>query len=222
MNPIRVLIADDDAGIREALALLVDSDPGMTVVGSAAGGAEALELAAARRPDVVLMDVQMPGMGGLEAARILAGRGAVPRVVMLTVFDLDEYVFEALRAGASGFLVKNCPPAEILHAVRVAHAGEALLAPSVTRRLVDRYARRDPVRAGEERGVGRLTERERETLTLIGRGLSNAEVAETLFVTPTTVRTYVSRVLSKLGARDRAQLVVIAYESGLVGGTDRP
>ena len=216
MSAIRVLIADDDAVIRSSLRLLVEHEPGMSVSGEAPDGKQAIDLAREHRPDVVLMDVQMPRMSGLEATRSLCSEVAGPRVIVLTMFDLDEYVFEALRAGASGFLLKNSPPSEVLRAIRVAYDGEALLAPEVTRRLIDRFAgpSRDHT---EDSGVGRLTERERETLQLIGRGLSNAEIAAALFVTQTTVRTYVSRILSKLGARDRAQLVVVAYESGLVG-----
>lgn len=216
MSAIRVLIADDDAVIRSSLRLLVEHEPGMSVSGEAPDGKQAIDLAREHRPDVVLMDVQMPRMNGLEATRALCSEVAGPRVIVLTMFDLDEYVFEALRAGASGFLLKNSPPSEVLRAIRVAFDGEALLAPEVTRRLIDRFAgpSRDHT---EDSGVGRLTERERETLQLIGRGLSNAEIAAALFVTQTTVRTYVSRILSKLGARDRAQLVVVAYESGLVG-----
>ena len=216
MSAIRVLIADDDAVIRSSLRLLVEHEPGMSVSGEAPDGKQAIDLAREHRPDVVLMDVQMPRMNGLEATRALCSEVAGPRVIVLTMFDLDEYVFEALRAGASGFLLKNSPPSEVLRAIRVAYDGEALLAPEVTRRLIDRFAgpSRDHT---EDSGVGRLTERERETLQLTGRGLSNAEIAAALFVTQTTVRTYVSRILSKLGARDRAQLVVVAYESGLVG-----
>jgi len=216
VSAIRVLIADDDAVIRSSLRLLVEHEPGMSVSGEAPDGKQAIDLAREHRPDVVLMDVQMPRMNGLEATRALCSEVAGPRAIVLTMFDLDEYVFEALRAGASGFLLKNSPPSEVLRAIRVAYDGEALLAPEVTRRLIDRFAgpSRDHT---EDSGVGRLTERERETLQLIGRGLSNAEIAAALFVTQTTVRTYVSRILSKLGARDRAQLVVVAYESGLVG-----
>lgn len=212
MRPIRVLIADDERVIREALRLLVDSDPGLSVVAEAGDGAEVLRLVERHRPDIVLMDVQMPRMTGLEATRILATRPGGPRVIVLTMFDLDDHVYQALRAGASGFLLKNSPPAEVLRAVRAVHEGNALLAPEVTRRLIERLtpARRD-LRVEE------LTARERETLTLIGQGRSNGEIAARLFVTPTTVRTYVSRILAKLGARDRAQLVVAAYESGLVG-----
>jgi DNA-binding NarL/FixJ family response regulator len=209
---IRVLIADDVAAIRSSMRMLVDSEPGMTVVAEATDGDEAVQLAHLYRPDVVLMDVQMPRVTGLEATRVLRSRADGPRVLVLTTFDLDDYVYEALRVGACGFLLKNTPPAEVLHAIRVAHDGNALLAPEVTKRLISRLA---PAR--DDARVGRLTERERETLVLIGRGLSNDEIAVELFLTATTARTYVSRILTKLDARDRAQLVVIAYETGLVG-----
>ena len=213
MSVIRVLIADDEAPLRQALRLLVDSDSGMTVIAEAQDGAEALTLAKRHRPDVVLMDVQMPQVTGLDATRQLCAEPDGPRVIVLTMFDLDEYVYAALRAGASGFLLKNSPPGEILHAIRVAHEGNALLAPEVTKRLIGHLT---PEVTSDTR-VDRLTARERETLTLIGQGLSNDEIATALFVTPTTTRTYVSRILTKLDARDRAQLVVIAYESGIVG-----
>ncbi len=212
MSAIRVLIADDDTVIRASLRLLVESEPDMSVVAEARDGEEAVRLAVEYLPDVVLMDVQMPYMTGLAATRRLSAESDGPRVIVLTMFDLDEYVYEALRVGASGFLLKNSPPPEILRAIRVVDEGNALLAPEVTKRLIRRFA---PARAGT--GVEVLTDRERETLVLIGRGLSNAEVAAALFVTVTTVRTYVSRILGKLSVRDRAGLVVIAYESGLVG-----
>lgn len=211
MTPIRVLIADDEPSIRSSLKLLVDNEPGMCVVAVAGDGDEAIEFAGTYKPDVVLMDVQMPRMGGLKATRILCDRPTGPRVIVLTLFDLDEYVYEALRAGASGFLLKNSPPGEVLRAIRVVHDGNALLAPEVTRRLIGHLS---PHRRDER--VDGLTTRERETLTLIGQGLPNAEIAAALFLTPTTVRTYVSRILTKLSVRDRAGLVVVAYESGLV------
>lgn len=212
VNPIRVLIADDEAPLRDALRLLVNSEPGMTMVAEASDGAQALQLAARDRPDVVLMDVQMPRMTGLEATRRLCSDPNGPKVIVLTMFDLDEYVYEALHAGASGFLLKNSRPGEVLQAIRVAHDGNALLAPEITKRLIGRLA--PPAKHNAR--ADSLTVRERQTLVLIGQGLSNDEIAAALFVTATTVRTYVSRILSKLAARDRAQLVVIAYESGLV------
>ncbi|MER7447081.1 response regulator transcription factor [Microbacterium sp. NPDC097977] len=211
MTPIRVLIADDEPSIRSSLRMLIDSDTDMEVVGESADGEAAVEIAARLRPDVVLMDVQMPRMTGLEATRIMVADAGGPRVIVLTMFDLDEYLYDALRAGASGFLLKNSPPGEVLHAIRVAHEGNALLAPEVTKRVIGRFA---PLR--EDHRLEHLTARERETLTLIGRGRSNAEIAAELFVTVTTVRTYVSRILTKLQTRDRAGLVVIAYENGLV------
>lgn len=218
MTPIRVVIADDDPRLRESLRRLVDDADDMTVVGVAVDGVEAVEVVTGQRPDVALLDVRMPQQSGLEAARVLAAGGSQTRIVVLTMFDLDEYAFEALRVGASGFLLKNAPPAELLRAIRVSADGNALLAPEVTRRLIARYAETRPL---EDHRVARLTDRERETLVLIGGGASNAEIARELFVTQTTVRTYVSRILTKLGARDRAQLVVIAYESGLVGNAFR-
>lgn len=186
----------------------------MVVVAEADNGADAVKLAERLRPDVVLMDVQMPRMNGLEATRLLSQQNTTVRVIVLTMFDHDEYVYEALRSGAAGFLLKNSPPSEVLHAIRVAHEGNALLAPEVTKRLIGRFA---AVRENPQ--LAHLTVRERETLALIGKGRSNAEIAAELFVTVTTVRTYVSRILTKLHARDRAGLVVIAYESGIVGAT---
>lgn len=215
MNEISVLIADDDAHIRTSLRLLIDDEPDMTVSAVAADGAEAVESILEHQPDVALMDVRMPRMTGLEAAGILASRESSTRLVMLTTFDLDDYVYQALRQGASGFLLKNAPLPDILKAIRTAHEGNALLAPEITRRLIDRFTLRP---AAHDR-ISELTVRERETLTLIGQGASNNEIAAALFLTRTTVRTYVSRILTKLDARDRAQLVVIAYEGGLVGPT---
>lgn len=208
---ITVLIVDDEPRIRSSLRLLVDSEADMTVVAEAADGQDAVERAVDLDPDVILMDIRMPRMTGIDAIRLLAERNSRSRVIVLTVFDLDEYVVDSLRAGASGFLVKNSPPREVLHAIRVVHEGDALLSPAVTKRVIGRFA---PMR-GDDR-VQALTAREVETLVLIGRGCSNAEIAAELFVTVTTVRTYVSRILAKLHARDRAGLVVIAYESGLV------
>ncbi|MFI6294228.1 response regulator [Nonomuraea sp. NPDC050790] len=211
---IRVLVADDQALLRGSFRLLVDSEPGLEVVGEAATGVEAVTLAAVVRPDVVLMDVRMPEMDGIEATRRLGGG---TRVLIVTMFDLDAYVYAALRAGASGFLLKDTPPADLLSAIRVVAAGEALLAPTVTRRLIEEFARTPAVPAF--RGLDGLTEREREVLTLIARGLSNHEIAEYLHLSLATVKTHIGRLLTKLDARDRAQLVIAAYESGLVGAT---
>lgn len=216
---IRVLIADDQALLRGSFQLLVNSNPDFTTVGEAGTGMEAVALTAEHRPDVVLMDVRMPEMDGIEATRRICGDPATAgtRVVILTTFDLDEYVYGALRAGASGFLLKDTPPADLLAGIRVVAAGEGLLAPTVTRRLIDEFARRpEPARPLPRRLEG-VTEREREVLTLIGRGLSNAELAGHLGLSLATVKTHVGRLLTKLAVRDRAQLVIVAYETGLVG-----
>ncbi|MEV0591356.1 response regulator transcription factor [Nonomuraea cavernae] len=209
---INVLLADDQALVRAGFKALLDAQPDMTVVAEAADGAEAVRLSREHGPDVVLMDIRMPGTDGLTATRQMPPG---PRVIILTTFELDEYVFEALRGGASGFLVKDTEPAELIQAVRVVAAGEALLSPSVTRRLISEYASRakEPLAAD---GLDRLTEREREVLTLVGAGMTNDEIAAKLFMSPATAKTHVSRAMMKLNARDRAQLVVIAYESGLV------
>jgi DNA-binding NarL/FixJ family response regulator len=215
---IRVVLADDQQLIRAGLRVLLETEDGFAVVGEAADGAEAVAATRATRPDVVVMDVRMPVMDGIEATRqITADRAAnAPRVLILTTFDLDEYVFEALRAGASGFALKSRPLEELLSAIRTVAAGEALLAPSVTRRLIAHFAEGSRVPRRTPRGLDELTEREREVLSLVARGLSNAELAKTLHVSLPTVKTHVSRILTKLGARDRTQLVVLAYESGLV------
>ncbi|MGP3955298.1 response regulator [Nonomuraea sp. 3N208] len=209
---INVLLADDQALVRAGFKALLDAQADMTVVAEASDGAEAVRLAAQHRPDVVLMDIRMPGTDGLTATRQMPEG---PRIIILTTFELDEYVFEALRGGASGFLVKDTEPAELIQAVRVVAAGEALLSPSVTRRLIAEYASRakEPVVAD---GLDQLTEREREVLALVGTGMTNDEIAAKLFMSPATAKTHVSRTMMKLHARDRAQLVVIAYESGLV------
>jgi DNA-binding NarL/FixJ family response regulator len=211
----RVLVVDDEALLRTAFSSLIDAEDDLDVVGEAADGRLAVELASRLRPDVVVMDVRMPVMDGIEATRQITGDPAAdgPRVLILTTFDLDEYVFDALRAGASGFALKSRPLEELLSAIRTVAAGEALLAPSVTRRLIAHFAHRAPLRSP---ALAELTEREREVLGLVARGLSNAELAETLHVSLPTVKTHVSRILTKLGARDRTQLVVLAYESGLV------
>ncbi len=214
-----VLVVDDQALLRTAFSSLINAEEDLRVVGEAADGAQAVELAVELQPDVVLMDVRMPVLDGIEATRRITAlpQPSVPRVLILTTFDLDEYVFEALRAGASGFALKSRPLEELLTAVRVVAAGEALLAPSVTRRLIGHFASRalSPLRVPES--LHELTEREREVLELIARGLSNAELAERLHVSMPTVKTHVSRILSKLGARDRTQLVVIAYAAGFAG-----
>jgi DNA-binding NarL/FixJ family response regulator len=217
---IRVLLADDQALVSAGFRLLIDSDPDYEVVGEARDGAEAVALAVETRPDVVLMDIRMPNVDGIEATRRIAAdeRTADVRVLVLTTFDLDEYVFQALRAGASGFLLKDTPPAELLTAIKVVAAGDALLAPSITSRVIATFATQpEPtVVSADAKALSSLTDREREVLTLIGRGLSNAEIAEHLIVGTATTKTHVSRVLAKLNARDRAQLVVFAYETGLV------
>jgi DNA-binding NarL/FixJ family response regulator len=214
---IRVLLADDQALVRAGFRSLLEDEDDLEVVGEAGDGAAALELARSTRPDVVLMDIRMPVMDGLEATRRIAADKLLDgvRVLVLTTFELDEYVFEALAAGASGFLLKNTDPVELLRAVRVVAAGEALLAPSVTRRLIAEFAAR-PRPGGTPVELAALTDREREVMALAAAGLSNEEIAERLVVSPATARTHVSRAMVKLGARDRAQLVVFAYESGLV------
>jgi DNA-binding NarL/FixJ family response regulator len=214
---IRVLVADDEALLRSAFSMLIGAQDDLEVVGEAADGQQAVELAASLNPDVVVMDVRMPGMDGIEATRRIAhDRDAGPRVLILTTFDLDEYVFEALRAGASGFALKSRRPEELLGGIRTVAAGEALLAPSVTRRLIEHFTDRTKPTARIPWGLAELTEREREVLVLVARGLSNAELAETLHVTLPTAKTHVSRVLTKLGARDRTQLAILAYESGVL------
>ena len=216
---ISCLIADDQAMVREGFGALLAAQPGIAVAGLAADGAEAVRLARQTRPDVVLMDVRMPVLDGLQATReLLSDPGDAPKVLMLTTFDLDEYVYEALRAGASGFLLKDAPAAELVHAVRVVAAGDALLAPSVTRRLIADFTKRPPARTTAPIGPPHspLTPREEEVLTLIARGLSNAEISDTLVIAEQTTKTHVGRILMKLQLRDRAQAVVFAYESGLV------
>ena len=208
----RVLVADDQALLRGTFRLLIDSDPGLETVGEAENGAEAVALARSRRPDVVLMDIRMPVLDGVEATRQICAE-LTARVLVLTMFDLDQYVFAALRAGASGFLLKDTPPAELLAAIRIVAAGEALLAPSVTRRLIAEFGRIPETPRSTLTGV---TQREEDVLRLVGRGLSNAEIAGRLHLGVGTVKTHVSHLLGKLGVRDRAQLVVVAYESGLI------
>jgi DNA-binding NarL/FixJ family response regulator len=214
---IRVLLCDDQALVRSGFRMILEARDDLEVVGEAADGAQALELTWRYLPDVVLMDVRMPRVDGVEATRRLVQAGSQARVLILTTFDLDEYVFEALRAGASGFLLKDVQPAQLVDAIRVVARGEALLAPTVTRRLLDRFAHTLPGAADEPVSeLGALTEREREVLALLAGGLSNAELAERLFLSQTTVKTHVSSILRKLGLRDRVQAVVLAYQAGLV------
>ncbi|MCX4981899.1 response regulator transcription factor [Streptomyces sp. NBC_00572] len=223
----RVLVVDDQVLLRGSFRILVENEPGLTAVGEAGDGAEAVELARLHRPDVVLMDVRMPVMDGIEATRQICGspETAGARVLILTTFDLDEYVYAALRAGAAGFLLKDAPPAEVLAAIRVVATGDSLLAPSVTRRLIEEFTRRqdrdpDPVRNHDPALLAGVTEREREVLKLIARGLSNDEITARLHLSMGTVKTHIGRLLSKLAARDRAQLVIAAYESGVVSASD--
>jgi DNA-binding NarL/FixJ family response regulator len=213
---IGIVVADDHEVVRAGFAAILDTQPDFTVLGTAADGAEAVRTCQERSPDVVLMDIRMPGMDGIEATRLLTSARRAPRVLVLTTFDLDEYVYEALRAGASGFLLKDVTAERLFDAVRVIAAGDALLAPTVTRRLIGEFARQRPRPAPAGPAFGALTPRETEVLRLIAGGLSNPEIAERLVVTEETVKTHVSRVLSKLGLRDRTQAVVAAYESGLV------
>jgi DNA-binding NarL/FixJ family response regulator len=218
MTTIRVLIADDQAMIREAFSILLGAQPGIEVVGTAADGLDAVERAAALRPDVIVMDIRMPRLGGIEATRrIAADPGLDTRVLVLTTFDLDEYVYEALRAGASGFLLKDASGVQLAEAIRIAHAGDAILSPVVTRRLIAEFARLGgPRRAPAMVRAERLTERENEVLTLVAQGLSNAEIAAGLVLAEQTVKTHVGRILAKLQLRDRTQAAVFAYETGIV------
>jgi DNA-binding NarL/FixJ family response regulator len=215
--PVRIVIADDHEVVRSGFAELLDTQPDFAVVGTAANGQQAVELSRERSPDVVLMDIRMPGMDGIEATRQLASDGSrSPRVLVLTTFDLDEYVYDALRAGASGFLLKDVTAERLIEAVRIIAAGDALLAPGVTRRLISEFAQRPAARPQPVPAFGELTPRETEVLGLVAEGLSNPEIAARLVVTEETVKTHVSRILNKLGLRDRTQAVVAAYEFGLV------
>jgi len=213
---VRVLIVDDQALVRRGFRMILDAEPDVTVVGEAATGLEAIEEAARTAPDVVLMDIRMPGLDGVEATRRITAAGPVPRVVVLTTFDLDEHVLESIRAGASGFLLKDVPPEELVRAIKVVAEGDALLAPSVTRRVLAQVAATPSLSAHDSQALESLTDRETEVLRLLARGQSNAEIAASLFLGETTVKTHVGRVLAKLGVRDRVQAVVAAYESGLV------
>jgi DNA-binding NarL/FixJ family response regulator len=214
---IRIILVDDQELVRTGFRMVLDAQPDMTVVGEAADGLAAVESACAHSADVMIMDARMPRLDGVAATRRIRQAGDRPRVLMLTTFDLDEYAFAALKAGASGFLLKDVPPDELLFAIRAVHSGDAVVAPSTTRRLLDRFAPMLP--AGEAAGapeLAGLTERERQVLILVAHGLSNAELAGRLFVSEATVKTHVGRILAKLGLRDRVQAVVYAYENGLV------
>jgi DNA-binding NarL/FixJ family response regulator len=217
---IRVVVADDQGLVRAGLCSILSMQPDIEVVGEAADGAEAVRRVRELEPDVVLMDIRMPGTDGIEATTQLAGGSA--RILVLTTFDLDEYVYAAMKAGASGFLLKDAPPESLVAAVHAAARGDALLAPEITRRLVEEFVRRPPPGSGVPEQLTRLTPREREVLVEMGRGRSNAEIAGTLFLSEATVKTHVTRVLTKLHLRDRAQAVVLAYESGLVRPGDTP
>lgn len=216
-EPVRVLVCDDQALIRTGFATIIGAQPDLEVVGECGDGRAAVDLAGRLQPDVVVMDVRMPVLDGIEATRLLAGAGVARpvKVLVVTTFNLDEYVYEALRAGASGFLLKDAPPAQLLHGIRTVASGAALLAPEVTRRLVGRYAGR--IRPPDTPPDTALTPRELEVLRLLADGLSNSEIAATLVISPETVKTYVSRILTKLDLRDRVQAVVYAYRRGLAG-----
>jgi DNA-binding NarL/FixJ family response regulator len=212
---IRILLADDQHLVRSGFRMMIDAEHDMTVVDEASDGHEAVRIARREHPDLVLMDIQMPGMDGLDATAELSRLDHPPQVLILTTFERDEYVFTALRNGASGFLLKNAPPEQLLDAIRVVARGESLLSPSVTRRIVEEFAKRPPAATASDE-LGRLTEREVEVLSLVARGRTNAEIAEELFVGEATVKTHVSNVLTKLALRDRVQAVVFAYENGVV------
>jgi DNA-binding NarL/FixJ family response regulator len=219
---VRVLLCDDQALVRSGFRMILDQRPGIEVVGEAEDGLQAIALAERRHPDVILMDVRMPRLDGVEATRRLTAAGTAARIVILTTFDLDEYVYDAIRAGASGFLLKDARPAQLVDAIEIVARGEALLAPAVTRRLLDRFAETLPGGAREPPPrLSSLTERELEVLRLLACGLSNAELAERLFLSETTVKSHVSSVLRKLDLRDRVQAVVLAYEAGLVRAGER-
>ncbi|MFE5534248.1 response regulator [Streptomyces sp. NPDC056492] len=216
-DPIKVMIADDQMMVRQGFTVLLNAQPDIEVVGQAVDGADAVAKAAACGPDVVLMDIRMPGMGGIEATSVItAVPGSAVKVLVLTTFDLDEYVYEALRAGASGFLLKDASADQLAEAVRVVAAGEALLSPNITKRLITEFSRLGAPRAPSKARIDELTERETEVLSLIAQGLSNAEIAAHLVVAEQTVKTHVGRILVKLGLRDRTQAAVFAYETGLV------
>jgi DNA-binding NarL/FixJ family response regulator len=223
VTAIRVMVADDQPLVRDGLRTILEAQPDIEVAAEASTGREAIEMAARHRLDVILMDIRMPDVDGITACREVTARAGAPRVVVVTTHDLDEYVYDALRAGACGFLLKDAPREQLVSGVRAAHAGETLLAPAVTRRLVETFVRRPPPRSdGLPPVLGELTARELEVLRLIARGLSNAEIGAAVFVAEATVKSHVSRILAKLGLRDRVHAVVLAYECGLVApGDDR-
>jgi DNA-binding NarL/FixJ family response regulator len=212
----RVLLADDQALVRSGFRLILELEDDIEVVGEAADGREVLRLTRELEPDVVVMDIRMPGLDGIEATRRLHATGSATRVLILTTFDLNEYVYEAMRAGASGFLLKDVPSDQLVAGIRTVMDGDALLAPALTRRLIEHFVRRPPADAAAPRGLDELTERETEVLTLLARGLNNTEIAATLFLGEATIKTHIGRILRKLGLRDRVQAVVFAYESNLV------
>jgi DNA-binding NarL/FixJ family response regulator len=214
---IRVLVVDDEPLVRGGVRMILESESDIEVVGEAADGNEALEQAHALTPDVVILDIRMPGLDGIETTRrLLQRRHDPPRILILTTFDLDEYVYEAMKAGASGFILKNVPPTKLVDAVRTVADGDALLAPAITRRMIERFVQRAPTGTGRPTALATLTERELGVLRLIARGLSNAEIARSLFLSEATVKSHVNRVLSKLDLRDRTQATVLAYETGLI------
>jgi DNA-binding NarL/FixJ family response regulator len=215
-EPVTVLVVDDQELVRAGFVVILEATEGIAVVGEAGDGAAAVRQAIEHRPDVVLMDIRMPGMDGLEAARLITAMTDPPKIVMLTTFDLDDYVYEALRSGASGFLLKDSPRADLVAAIRAAVAGDALLAPSVTRRLIEAFARRPAETTLSPSRLAALTARERDVLLLLARGRSNAEIAKALFVSEATIKTHVGNLLAKLGLRDRVQAVIAAYETGVV------
>ena len=213
---IRVLLADDQALVRAGFRMIIDAQPDMTVVAEATDGNDALDQTRHERPDVILMDIRMPGIDGIDATRRLIASGCVARILMLTTFDLDEYLYEAIRAGASGFLLKTAPPRQLIAAIRDAMTGDTLVAPTITRRLVEEFVARPRPDTAAPSALSRLTPREFEVLKLIAKGLSNTELARALFVSETTAKTHVARILNKLSLRDRVQAVVMAYEAGVV------
>jgi DNA-binding NarL/FixJ family response regulator len=214
---IRVLVVDDEPLVRSGVRMILEGEHDIEIVGEAADGHEALEQAHALTPDIVMLDIRMPGLDGIETTRrLLERKHALPRILILTTFDLDEYVYEAMKAGASGFLLKNVPPAKLVDAVRAVAEGDALLAPAITRRMIERFVQRAPAGAGRPAQLAELTKRELDVLRLIARGLSNAEIGKALFLSEATVKSHVNRMLSKLDLRDRTQATVLAYETGLV------